>query len=176
MTDRQKVKHAIEVLKVIEERLDNLSDGQYIMQNVMDLRELLSKPHVKTKGDTKEVTHDAARLSERLYHHIKERKPNYRPPNWLVWGQDMDKIIRLDNRTVGQLEEVIDWCQQDSFWQNNILSPATLRKQLDRLELQMSKDWHWQKMKLHRKMKRTGLTAKEVYMESLNEKDSGEHE
>jgi hypothetical protein len=85
---------------------------------------------------------------------------------------DMDKILRLDKRTPEQLEDVIDWCQQDEFWQDNILSPAKLRKQLDKLELRMAKDKQWQAT---RRLRRPagGKTAKERYMESLDEKTDG---
>ena len=83
----------------------------------------------------------------------------------------MEKILRLDNRTPEQVADVIDWCQHDEFWQDNILSPAKLRKQLDKLELCMSKDRKWQ---ADQKLRRpTGeKTAKERYMEKLNAENS----
>ena len=46
-------------------------------------------------------------------------------------------MIRLDKRKPERIEAVIRWCQQDPFWQSNILSAETLRKQFDRLELRM---------------------------------------
>jgi hypothetical protein len=88
----------------------------------------------------------------------------------------MDKIMRLDKRTPEQLAEVIDWCQQDDFWQDNILSPAKLRKQLDKLELRMSKDRQWQRTQRLRRPESTGKSAKEKYLEKLhatNQQDDG---
>jgi hypothetical protein len=34
-----------------------------------------------------------------------------------------------------EVERLIEWCQVDSFWHSNILSPAKLRKQFTQLVL-----------------------------------------
>jgi len=168
MTDRRKILHAIAVLKEMEHRTTT-SDHQ----NCLDLCKLLEKPHVIPKKEIgrADPTWDiAVMLSKRLEAHIRNRKPNLRPIQLDTWATDMDKILRIDKRTPEKLQEIVDWCQQDSFWQNNILSPAKLRKQLDRLELQMANDYTWQKRKLHRQVERTGPSAKEIYMENIREK------
>lgn len=76
-------------------------------------------------------------LSELLFKEIKKRKPDYRKPNLQEWAIHIDRMIRLDNRDPARIESVIRWCQQDGFWQNNILSTKKLRKQFDQLELRM---------------------------------------
>jgi hypothetical protein len=82
----------------------------------------------------------------------------------------MDKILRIDNRAGDHVRELIDWSTQDNFWQANILSPAALRRNLDRLELQMEKDWHWQNNKLQRmQSQREGPTMKEQYLKGQHE-------
>ena len=43
--------------------------------------------------------------------------------------------MRIDGASRKEIETIIDWCQQDSFWHQNILSPGKLRKQWDRLVL-----------------------------------------
>ena len=48
-------------------------------------------------------------------------------------------MLRHDKRKPEIIEKVILWCQGDDFWQNNILSTGKLRKQFDRLEMQMRK-------------------------------------
>jgi hypothetical protein len=55
------------------------------------------------------------------------------------WAVHVSRMIRLDKRDPDRIEEVIKWCQQDDFWQNNILSTEKLRQQFDQLELKMSK-------------------------------------
>jgi Helix-turn-helix domain len=52
------------------------------------------------------------------------------------WLADMDKLMRIDERTVEQIENAIRWSQSDSFWSANIHSPAALRKQYEKMRLQ----------------------------------------
>lgn len=52
-----------------------------------------------------------------------------------LWLQDMDAILRIDNRNPDTVEAVIRWAQADGFWRSNILSPGKLRKQFDTLQL-----------------------------------------
>ena len=47
-------------------------------------------------------------------------------------------MIRVDKRDPDEIARVIDWCQADSFWQNNILSTEKLRIQYDQLLLKMN--------------------------------------
>ena len=78
---------------------------------------------------------DAIRLSELLRDLIRGRKTDFKDPPLTSWVRDMDLLIRIDQRKVGEIEAVIHWCQQDPFWQNNILSVGKLRKQYDQLDL-----------------------------------------
>lgn len=55
------------------------------------------------------------------------------------WLSDMDKLIRIDEKTPIQVEAAIKWSQKDSFWSANIHSPAALRKQYDKMRLQASR-------------------------------------
>jgi len=167
LTDKQKVKHACAVLKELEDRVVGC---EVSLKNLQDLRHLLEKPHTTDKKTTGSVSLGALELCSKLWELIQERKRNFRRPDMVQWGHDMDKIIRIDKRTPQELGEIIEWCQQDDFWQNNILSPSKLRKQLDRLELQMQRDHKW---KRNRSVASTvdGKTAKTRYLESLDDKD-----
>lgn len=53
------------------------------------------------------------------------------------WCHDIDLLLRIDGRDPVEVERVIRWCQADSFWKSNILSPSKLRKQYDQLALKM---------------------------------------
>lgn len=77
------------------------------------------------------------KLAKRLYYHIKERNPKQKEPNWQTWADDFRKTAELDERDIDEMTNVLDWCQKDSFWKNNILSPAKFRKQYDQLFLKM---------------------------------------
>jgi phage replication O-like protein O len=78
-------------------------------------------------------TSDEVRLSSLLLSLIQNRNPNYKKPNIQNWAKHIDLMIRLDKRTSSEIENIIEWCQSDSFWQNNILSTEKLRKQFDQL-------------------------------------------
>lgn len=56
------------------------------------------------------------------------------------WLNDMDKLNRIDGREWENITKAIQWCQNDSFWRANILSPAKLRKQYDSLRLQAQRN------------------------------------
>lgn len=97
--------------------------------------------HVKDvdKKSVLDKNSEAYRLSYLLFALMKKHNPNVKEPNWNTWASDMDKLIRIDKRQVAQIEAVIRWCQEDSFWYKNILSPQKLRKQYDKLVLQLPK-------------------------------------
>lgn len=51
----------------------------------------------------------------------------------------MEKMLRLDNRAVADVEGMIDWCTKDSFWFPNIRSPEKLRVHFDLMNVQRLK-------------------------------------
>lgn len=80
------------------------------------------------------------RLASYLYGWIKKNNPKAKEPNLQTWSKQFDKILRIDGRKVDEVKNVIEWSQKDDFWFKNILSPDKLRKQYDRLLLQMEDD------------------------------------
>lgn len=82
------------------------------------------------------VSDDARRLCDLLVERMVANGCR-RPAVTDTWLRDMDAIMRLDRHEVGTVEAVIVWCQSDSFWKSNILSPAKLRKQFETLRLRM---------------------------------------
>ncbi len=75
------------------------------------------------------------RLSKLLYNLILKRNPKQKKPDFQSWAENIDLMIRLDNRTEQEIEDVIRWSQGNTFWRNNILSTDKLRKQFDALYL-----------------------------------------
>ena len=55
----------------------------------------------------------------------------------ITWHKAMDRLMRLDGYAPEQIQQVIDWSQQDEFWQGNILSAAKLREKFDPLKTRM---------------------------------------
>lgn len=55
------------------------------------------------------------------------------PKDLTAWADTIDKLHRIDGRDWAEIEAVIRWCQDDSFWWKNILSGKKLRKQFTQL-------------------------------------------
>ena len=51
------------------------------------------------------------------------------------------QMIERDKRTPQQINNMIDWCQADDFWKQNILSTAKLRKQYDTMRPKAKAEW-----------------------------------
>jgi len=90
---------------------------------------------------------DEFRLSSLLLDLIIQRKPDYRngqpgcrDVTLQRWAVHVGRMIRLDSRKPERIEKVIRWCQQDDFWQNNVLSTEKLRKHFDKLEMENNKN------------------------------------
>ncbi|MCL4417499.1 MAG: hypothetical protein M1365_12545 [Actinobacteria bacterium] len=83
---------------------------------------------------------DELRLSKLLITLIRQRNPGHKEPDLQKWAYDIDLMLRIDKRDPQIIEKLIIWCQQDRFWQNNILSTAKLRAQYDQLLLKMKAD------------------------------------
>ena len=101
------------------------------------------RPHTNTEEHKNKIFSSDSieiRLTELLLEKIILRNLNFKKPNLQIWAKDVDLMIRIDSRTPEDIRRVIEWCQSDPFWQNNILSTAKLRKQFDQLRLKMGTD------------------------------------
>lgn len=123
------------------------SKGVAFEQQIRTYNKNLNKDHVAKKFATdknkenkivlKDVNERGMELAQLLYKLIKDENPEWHVrPNFDEWTKDINKIVRIDKRTYEQVEWMIHWCQQDDFWKTNILSPAKLRKQFNRLVIQ----------------------------------------
>lgn len=73
------------------------------------------------------------KLANKFYQNILLNNPDHKKPNLQKWSDDVRKMMELDNRTEEQIAYLIDWCQKDTFWKTNILSPSKLREKFDQL-------------------------------------------
>lgn len=87
------------------------------------------------KKDKKEFSQDSDeyRLANLLVNYLLQRNPKYKIPNMQTWSEHIDKMIRIDKRTVAMIEKIIRWSQNDEFWHKNILSTSKLREKFDDL-------------------------------------------
>ena len=91
-------------------------------------------PSPKHNADPDESA-SSVRLAKLLLDLILNRRDSFKKPNLKTWAKYIDLMIRKDGRDPKEIERVIIWCQQDPFWQNNILSTLKLRNQYDQLAL-----------------------------------------
>ena len=75
-----------------------------------------------------------------LFEKIKERLPNKKEPDFQKWADEVRKAVELDGIPIERYKQVLDWSQNDDFWQANILSTNKLRKKFDTIYLQMQRD------------------------------------
>ena len=80
---------------------------------------------------------DEVRLSQLLADLITANIETFKQPNIQSWARHIDLMIRVDKRTPEDIEAVVRWCQQDSFWKSNILSTSKLRQKFDQLTAKM---------------------------------------
>jgi hypothetical protein len=55
------------------------------------------------------------------------------------WAVSIERLHRIDGRSWERIREVIGWLPSSNFWAPNIQSGEKLRKQFDRLEVEMAK-------------------------------------
>jgi len=72
-------------------------------------------------------------LSQSLLKNIRCMLPSFKEPNLKEWELQIDRMIRIDNRTPEEIKKIIDWLPHDEFWSTVVLSPANLRKNYDKL-------------------------------------------
>jgi hypothetical protein len=77
---------------------------------------------------------DSQRLCDELAKSI-ENNGSKRPTVSDKWLNDMRLLLEVDKRSVQQVRNMIEWCQNDSFWRSNILSPFKLRAKYDQMRL-----------------------------------------
>lgn len=80
---------------------------------------------------------DAARLCDLLADSLANRTDDARRPTVTVrWVTDMDRLLRIDERSVADVERVIRWLdggkdEVAAFWRPNVRSPEKLRLHWD---------------------------------------------
>ncbi len=101
------------------------------------------RPHRRSESSFSEDSTEfqlAALLREKiLANNPNARVPAPSPGQLVRWCREFDLMLRVDKRAPPEIRAVIDWCQTDSFWRANILSPRKLREKFDTLWLQMQR-------------------------------------
>lgn len=98
------------------------------------------KPKKKTAKPVYEHTSAPYKLAAKLEEMIHSNNPEAKQQTEAAlqsWADTFRLMIERDKRTPRQIYDVLFWAQNDDFWRKQILSANNLRKQYDRLKLQM---------------------------------------
>lgn len=85
------------------------------------------------------------RLTQLLIDLMTENNPNssilrrLTPKRQEIWIDECRKLREIDKRNAEQIEQIIIFSQNDSFWKSNILSMPKLREKFDQLWLKAKK-------------------------------------
>ena len=85
----------------------------------------------KEKNSRKRVYDESSvhfRLANMLYEKILADDASFKKPNLNAWADHVRLMMERDERTEEQIEYLINWSQNNSFWKSNILSTAKLRE------------------------------------------------
>lgn len=103
-----------------------------------------SDTETKTKTKTKTLSKTSGKLSfsdqdmktaKAMLSEIQTRNPGFRQPNLNKWATDVKLMSERDGRTHGAIVALFRWCQRDSFWRGNVLSPGKLREKWEQLAI-----------------------------------------
>lgn len=115
--------------------------GNKVVAKGVHTKETIQKKlYTKESVISKDITPIDYELSTLLIEEIKKNLPTFKEPNLDTWANHISRMRRLDNRTPEQIKYLIEWCQQDNFWQANILSTKKLREKFDTLVAQVKRN------------------------------------
>lgn len=134
-------KSLITIIKWKEYQVDERQDEQQMNNkrttNEQQMSTTEEVKELKKEKDSTRCSPEARQLSQFFYEKIKQNYEGAKEPDLKKWGIDIDKLINIDKRSPEEIQHVIAWCQNNEFWKVNILSPTKLRKQWDRLAIQI---------------------------------------
>jgi hypothetical protein len=80
-----------------------------------------------------------ANLLYSLHKGIVDQKFNVSDARIETWAKDIERLHRIDGRDWQEIEHVIRWAKNDSFWASNIISGKKLREKFPTLIAQMNR-------------------------------------
>lgn len=114
--------------------------------------------------DQEKPSADASALVDIFLNNLKKRNPDFLPKDQKKWVIEMERMLRLDNRTFEDVKKMIDWVSQDMFWRDVVLSPKKLREKFQDLKIKMSGN---SEKELIRKNRDWAIKTKNKYPEQM---------
>ena len=123
--------------QVLDSRPSDFQAPKEVLKDKKDLDTNISSltpPEESAKASSKEAT----QLATLLLCKITEVDPDFRQRDLRPWITEIERMIRLDERSPEKIFAVIEWAFADKFWRSKVLSAAKLRKQFNQLHLLMT--------------------------------------
>lgn len=87
-------------------------------------------------------------IAEHLYKRILEHQ-DLKKPNLQKWADEVRLAHERDGRDYNKLAKLVDWAQDNDFWQANILSAKKLREKYDILTGQANREYKQKELSRH---------------------------
>jgi len=162
---KQVVRRLIRVVNKLNTPLSNPKHPY--LENAEDNNTTINNTVNNTSIVTTKSYDESLIVAEYLLSKISAAIPSFKKPNLDTWAKDIDKAIRLDNRTQKDLISCIDWIysKDGEFWVSNILSGKKLREKFDTMNIQA----HTKKrsMSLADDLYSRGTTANDIIDEQI---------
>lgn len=126
------VENSQDIIYKYKKNYNNISSSQIFEEPKIDDNDVKKKKVFETDSDP----YLLAKFLEKC---IAENNPKF-PQNESQrqrWAKDFDLMIRRDKIDADDIAEVIDWCQNDSFWRSNILSGKKVREKYQQLRMRI---------------------------------------
>ena len=125
------------VRRVSEQGTDNVRENPSTVHNTTLHNTTLQTSPKITKVKFEPIDME---LSRKLLSLIRGNTPTFKEPNLDNWAENIRLMRERDERTVDQIQWLIEWSQKDNFWAANILSTSKLREKFDQLVSQAKRD------------------------------------
>jgi len=137
----KEIPDTVKLKQKLLEKYDTLSMGYPPLDS-----NALPKPKPKPK---ERITSSCSRNSkpeflervEKLKSLILQNNPKAKPKT-TNWVNTVRLMVERDSRTLGEIDEIIGFSQQDDFWKGVILSMGNLREKFDKLTMKMKGSKH----------------------------------
>lgn len=93
-------------------------------------------------------TEQPYQIAEHLYKRILEHQ-DLKKPNLQKWADEVRLAHERDGRDYNKLAKLVDWAQDNDFWQANILSAKKLREKYDILTGQANREYKQKELSRH---------------------------
>ena len=91
---------------------------------------------IYTPSGAKWGTADDLKAAEWIAVRVKKINPSCKEPDLRAWSNDIRLTNQIDGRTHREICDLYDWASKHHFWHKNVMCPASLRKQWDRLTME----------------------------------------